>query len=319
MDISFYVNTLGQSLLAQYGQRVHKVALNVGFTCPNRDGSKGTGGCTFCNNASFSPEARLTRPLAEQLASGGRAVHKITGARKLIAYFQAYTNTYADIERLRLLYEEALEYPDVIGLSIGTRPDCVPQEVLDLLCEFQQKGHDIWLELGLQSAFNDTLKRVNRGHGLEEYAETAQKARAMGLKVCTHLILGLPNESLTHAQITLSTVLGLGTDGLKLHPLHVVKATKLAHEWRLGQYEPLTQEDYIEQCIDLITHTPPDIVFHRLTGTAPPEMLITPAWCQHKWPVINGIAKRLAERGLSQGSALGQPWHKRSNHLGIAV
>ena len=315
MDISHYVNTLGQSLLAQYGERVHKVALNVGFTCPNRDGTKGHGGCTFCNNASFSPEGRSTRPLQEQLAAGGIAVGRITGARKLIAYFQAYTNTYADIQRLRNLYEEALAYPEVIGIAVGTRPDCVPQAVLELLCEFRDRGYEVWLELGLQSSFDSTLKRVNRGHGFAEYADTVQRARNMGLKVCTHLILGLPDEDVTHARITLAKVLALGTDGLKLHPLHVVKATKLAHEWRLGQYQPLAQQDYIEQCVELITHTPNDIVFHRLTGTASADILLSPAWCEHKWSVINGITQQLAQRGLSQGSALGQPWYKESNHV----
>lgn len=317
MDITHFVNTLGQSLLAKYGERVHKVALNAGFTCPNRDGSKGNGGCTFCNNASFTPEGRMVRPLQDQLASGRLAVHSITGARKLIAYFQAYTNTYADIDRLRVLYEEALAYPDVIGIAVGTRPDCVPTEVLELLCEFRDRGHEVWLELGLQSSFDSTLQRVNRGHGFSEYAETVKRARRMDLKVCTHLILGLPEETLAHAHVTLEKVLAVGTDGLKLHPLHVVKATKLAHEWRLGQYQPMEEFDYVNQCVELIAHTPPEIIYHRLTGTASADILLTPAWCEHKWPVINGITRALSARGLSQGSALGRPWHKES-HYGAA-
>ncbi len=319
MDISHYVNTLGKSLLAQYGERVHKVALNVGFTCPNRDGSKGHGGCTFCNNDSFTPKGRTIRPLANQLFAGSHAVRRITGARKLIAYFQAYTNTYADIERLRSLYEQALAHPDVVGIAIDTRPDCVPREVLELLCEFRDRGYDVWLELGLQSSFDSTLRRVNRGHGFAEYAETVQQARSMGLKVCTHLILGLPEENASHARTTLSKVLALGTDGLKLHPLHVVKATMLAHEWRMGQYQPLTQRDYIDQCVELISLTPPKIIFHRLTATASADILLTPAWCEHKWSVINGITQQLAQRGLSQGSALGMPWRKEADHVAIAV
>lgn len=312
MELSQYVNTFGQYLLARHGERVHKVALNVGFTCPNRDGTKGHGGCTFCNNDSFAPERQPLVSVSEQMNQGGRIIHKLTGARKFLAYFQAYTNTYADIDRLRILYDEALAQPNVIGLSIGTRPDCVPLEVLDLLCDYQHQGHEIWLELGLQSAFDDTLQRINRGHGLAEYAQTVQQARARGLPVCTHLILGLPQEDAHHAHSTLDTVLELGTDGLKLHPLHVVKSTMLAHQWRLKQYEPLLAQDYVDLCVQLIAKTPPHITYHRLTGTASADILLAPAWCQHKWPVLNTITQQLAQLGLVQGSALGTPFSKET-------
>lgn len=310
MDLSQHVNTFGQHLLARHGERVHKVALNVGFTCPNRDGSKGRGGCTFCNNDSFAPERQPLRSVEEQITSGSRAVQRVTGAYKLIAYFQAYTNTYADIDRLRRLYDEALAHPQVIGLSVGTRPDCVPSEVIDLLCDYQQQGYEVWLELGLQSAFDDTLKRVNRGHGWAEYADTVQQARARGLPVCTHLILGLPEENAAHAHATLQRVLDLGTDGLKLHPLHIVKSTMLAHQWRLKQYQPMKVEDYVDLCVQLIAKTPPEVVFHRLTGTASADILLAPAWCEHKWPVLNAITRQLADLGVSQGSALGTPFRK---------
>jgi radical SAM protein (TIGR01212 family) len=319
MDLSQYVHTLGHALQARHGRRVHKVALNVGFTCPNRDGSKGRGGCTFCNNDSFAPERQPERSISDQIASGAQAVQRITGARKLMAYFQAYTNTYADIDRLRRLYDEALEHPDVIGLSIGTRPDCVPLEVLDLLAGYRERGVDVWLELGLQSAFDETLAKVNRGHGFAEYAETTRQARARGLPVCTHLILGLPGENADHARQTLRQVLEVGTDGLKLHPLHVVKATMLAFQWKRGEYTPLRQADYVEQCIDLIAHTPPEVVFHRLTGTAAAEVLLAPAWCEHKWSVINAITQGLAARGLCQGSALGRPYRQERVYDGIAA
>ncbi|MDD4880727.1 MAG: TIGR01212 family radical SAM protein, partial [Gallionellaceae bacterium] len=195
MPLSDVVTTFGQWLLAKHGERVHKIALDVGFTCPNRDGSKGTGGCTFCNNASFSPGSRLNKSMDEQMDSGRRGVGRRTGAGKYLAYFQAYTNTYDEVERLKQLYDEALAHPGMIGLSVGTRPDCVPDEVLDLLATYRDRGMEVWLELGLQSAFDDSLARVNRGHGFAEYAETCRKARQMAIPVCTHLIFGLPGET----------------------------------------------------------------------------------------------------------------------------
>ncbi len=293
-------STFGQQLLRRYGERVHKIALDAAFTCPNRDGSKGTGGCTFCNNVSFSPNGRQPKPLSEQIEAGRRVIRKRTGARKYLAYFQAYTNTYGDVGRLSRLYEEALAEPDVIGLSIGTRPDCVPDAVLDLLAGYQGRGFEIWLELGLQSAFDKTLERVNRGHGFAEYADTARRAQARGLKLCTHLIAGLPGESARHCHETLRRVLDLGTQGLKLHPLHVVKGTRLANDWRRGEYQPLPLADYVEIAADLVSATPPEVAWHRLTGTASREILLAPLWCAEKWRVLNAIAHELQRRDESQ-------------------
>jgi len=230
--LSDYIHTFGQAMLQRYGERVHKIAIDASFTCPNLDGSKGIGGCTFCNNASFSPNGREPEPVSQQIEAGRQVIRKRTGAQRYIAYFQAYTNTYADIEILRTQYEQALAQPDVIGLAVGTRPDCVPEAVLDLLAGYQDDGYEVWLELGLQSSFDDTLKRVNRGHGFAEYRDTLTAARQRGLPVCTHLIVGLPGEDISHCLTTLDRVLELGVDGLKLHPLHVVKGTQLANEWR---------------------------------------------------------------------------------------
>jgi radical SAM protein (TIGR01212 family) len=302
MALSDYIYTFGQHMLKKHGERVHKIALDAGFTCPNRDGSKGVGGCTFCNNVSFSPNGRTPPTIAEQLASGRRAIAKRTRARRFLAYFQAYTNTYADVDELAALYRQALAEPDVIGLSIGTRPDCVPAAVLDLLADFQRQGHEVWLELGLQSAFDETLERVNRGHGLKEYRETVVAARRRGIPVCAHLIVGLPGETAQHCFDTLDTVLALGVDGIKLHPLHVVKGTMLANEWRRGEYQPLaTMDDYIRIAADLIERTPPHIVIHRVTGTASKDILLAPAWCSQKWNVLNGIEQELRRRGHRQG------------------
>jgi radical SAM protein (TIGR01212 family) len=280
-------------MLQRYGERVHKIAIDASFTCPNRDGSKGRGGCSFCNNVSFSPNGRKPPPILQQLAAGRQVIRKRTGAGKYLAYFQAYTNTYADIPLLRQRYDEALSEPDIIGLAVGTRPDCVPVQVLDMLADYQQQGDEIWLELGLQSAFDESLRRVNRGHGFGEYRTTLLQARARGLQVCTHLIIGLPGEDERHYRETLERVLELGVDGLKLHPLHVVKGTRLANDWRRGEYRPLALEDYVAAATRLILQTPGDVIFHRVTATAARSILLAPGWCSKKWLVLNRIASEL--------------------------
>jgi hypothetical protein len=303
--LSDLVTTFGQTLLHRYGERVHKLAINASFTCPNRDGTKGRGGCTFCNNATFSPHARQPDTIAQQIDAGRRVLARRTGAQRFLAYFQAYTNTYAESEYLKGLYDEALAQPGVIGLSIGTRPDCVPQDVLALLQDYRERGALVWLELGLQSSFDETLARVNRGHGYAEYRATLRAARARGIPVCTHLILGLPGETRAHERITLQRVLDEGVDGLKLHPLHVVKGTQLANSWRRAEYRPLGEAEYIGAAADLVEMTPAHIVFHRLTGTASGNMLLAPAWCAYKWRVLNGIENELRRRGTRQGACAG--------------
>ncbi len=305
--LSEVAHTFGQWLRVRHGERVHKIAIDAGFTCPNRDGAKGIGGCTFCNNASFSPNGRAPAPLEAQVAAGQLGTARRTRARKYLAYFQAYTNTYADVATLKTQYDAALSFPGVIGLSVGTRPDCVPPAVLDLLASYRDQGHEVWLELGLQSAFDATLVRVNRGHGLREYIEACRAARARGLPVCTHLILGLPGEDDWHYRATLDTVLDIGTDGLKLHPLHVVKGTQLANAWRRGENVPLTREDYVRNAADLIERTPWAVVMHRVTGTAPATLLLAPSWCSQKWPVINAIVSELTRRGTRQGARVDKP------------
>jgi radical SAM protein (TIGR01212 family) len=296
--LSQFVNTFGQAMLRRYGERVHKIAIDADFTCPNRDGSIGRGGCTFCNNVSFSPSGRNPPTVGEQIAAGRRIIRKRTGAKKYLAYFQAYTNTYADINRLRELYDQALSEPDVIGLSVGTRPDCVPDPVLDLLAGYHRQGYEVWLELGLQSAFDESLERVNRGHGIAEYKTAVLNARSRGLQVCTHLIIGLPGEGRRHYEMTLERVLELGVDGLKLHPLHVVKGTQLANEWRRGEYRPLALDEYVDTAAHLIRSTPPEVIFHRVTGTASRNILLAPDWCSKKWLVLNSITNALHRQHL---------------------
>lgn len=316
MALSNYVPTFGQAMLRRYGERVHKIAIDAAFTCPNRDGSKGRGGCSFCNNVSFSPNGRRPAPIMQQIAAGRRVLVRRTGARRYIAYFQAYTNTYADRDRLEVLYRQALDEPDVIGLSVGTRPDCVAPQVLDLLCGFRDQGYEVWLELGLQSAFDATLQRVNRGHGFAEYRDTLLAARNRGLQVCTHLIAGLPGESAWHTRESLERVLDLGTDGLKLHPLHVVKGTALANDWRNGSYRPLSLGAYVDIAADLVAMAPPQVLFHRITGTASRDILLAPHWCAEKWRVLNAITQELYARRNGHPKALPA---RRSNRGGSSL
>ena len=305
MTLSSYVHTFGQAMKSRYKQRVHKVAIDANFTCPNRDGSIGRGGCTFCNNVSFSPNGRSPANIAEQINAGRCVIKKRTGAKKYIAYFQAYTNTYDDINSLKMRYDQALADPDVIGLAIGTRPDCVPDKVLDLLAHYRDAGYEIWLELGLQSCFDKTLKHVNRGHGYNEYRLAVKAAQRRGLQICTHLILGLPGENKSHMRISLLRTIEQGVDGIKLHPLHVVKGTLLANQWRKKEYQPLKMDEYVNIVADLVELTPANIIYHRLTGTASQTILLAPTWCSQKWNVLNAIETELKQRQTYQGANYG--------------
>ncbi len=301
MTLSTFVETLGQQLLREFGERVHKVTVDAGFTCPNRDGTRGTGGCTFCNNRSFHPQAPRAG-VAEQVRAGMACVARRTHARKVIAYFQTYTNTYAPVSELERLYDEALAVPGVVGLSVGTRPDCLSEPIVALLASYQARGFVVWVELGLQSSFDETLKRVNRGHSFAEYQAAVALLHTYALPVCTHLIIGLPGEGPMHARETLARVLALGVAGLKFHPLHVVRGSRLAHDWRRHAFEPLALGDYVSTVADLIERTPRRVVFHRLTGTARAALLLAPAWCSGKWRVLNAITQELARRQTRQGA-----------------
>jgi hypothetical protein len=299
------IYSFGDYLKQHFAMKVHKVTVNADFSCPNRDGTKGHGGCIYCNNVSFNPNAERKAPdIAAQIEAGRQVVRKRTGAVKVLAYFQAYSNTYASVERLSFLYEQALRCPGVVGLVIGTRPDCVTGEVLDLLASYQQRGYEVWLEYGLQSAHDETLHRINRGHTFAEYCHTVVATRERGLRVCTHLILGLPDEGREMMLETLARVREVGMDGIKLHPLHVVRHTMLAHEWRKGGIDLLTRPEYVSLVCDMLERMPANWVVHRLTGTASEDLLLAPAWCARKWAVINDIYTEMHRRGSSQGSAI---------------
>ena len=304
MQLNDFVHMFGDDLKRRHGEKIHKLTLHGSFTCPNRDGTLGRGGCTFCNVASFADEQAQVLPIAAQLQ---QRAGEATRARRYLAYFQAYTSTYAEVDYLRQMYEEALTQADIVGLCVGTRPDCVPDAVLDLLTGYQAQGYEIWLELGLQSANDATLRRINRGHDYRAYESAVIRARSRGLRVCTHLIVGLPGEQAMDSLQTLHQVVRTGTDGIKLHPLHVVTGSTLGKAWLAGRLTVPSEEEYVAAACAMIRHTPAQIVYHRVSASARRPTLLAPAWCENRWQAMVAISRRLAVEG-AQGSALGQPY-----------
>ncbi|MDC5704459.1 TIGR01212 family radical SAM protein [Vibrio europaeus] len=304
MQLHELVNTIGQDLQRRYGEKVHKLTLHGGFSCPNRDGTIGRGGCTFCNVASFADEEAQIKSIHEQLTD---RAGEIVRAKRYLAYFQAYTSTYAEVQVLKNMYEEALKAADIVGLCVGTRPDCVPDAVLELLSSYVEQGYEIWLELGLQTANNQTLKHINRGHNFECYAEITQRARELGIKVCTHLIVGLPKETREDNIETLNKVLDVGTDGIKLHGLHIVEGSTMAKAWKVGKLNAPELEEYVAIASEMIRMTPPEVVYHRVSSAARRPTLLAPLWCENRWLAMTEIGRALNRQG-AQGALLNQPF-----------
>ncbi|ELZ9929353.1 TIGR01212 family radical SAM protein [Cronobacter malonaticus] len=304
MQLQKLVNMFGGDLTRRYGQKVHKLSLHGGFSCPNRDGTLGRGGCTFCNVASFADETQQHLSIQQQLAQQAARVDR---ARRYLAYFQAYTSTFAEVNVLRAMYQQAISQADIVGLCVGTRPDCVPESVLDLLAGYREQGYEVWLELGLQSAKDKTLHRINRGHDFACYQETTRRARARGLRVCTHLIVGLPGETRSDAQLSLERVVETGVDGIKLHPLHIVEGSIMAKAWRAGRLSGIALDDYAVTAGEMIRHTPSEIIYHRISASARRPTLLAPLWCENRWTGMVEIDRYLNQYG-AQGSALGRPW-----------
>ncbi|MBC7006716.1 TIGR01212 family radical SAM protein [Photobacterium sp. BZF1] len=304
MQLHELVNTFGQDLQRRYGEKVHKLTLHGGFSCPNRDGTIGRGGCTFCNVASFADEQAQHKPITEQLTQRAGEVNR---AKRYLAYFQAYTSTYAEVQTLKAMYEEALEAADIVGLCVGTRPDCVPDEVLELLAGYHNQGCEIWLELGLQTANDKTLKRINRGHDFACYEAIAKRARALGLKVCAHLIVGLPGDTREDNLETVRKVVDAGVDGIKLHPLHIVEGSIMGLSWKAGRLAELSLEDYTAISAEMIRLTPPEVVYHRVSASARKPTLLAPEWCENRWLAMTEIGRNLDQKG-GQGAALGKPF-----------
>ena len=311
MSTHLLYNDFPTFLRKYFPYKVQKISLNAGFTCPNRDGTKGWGGCTYCNNQTFNPDyCRTEKSVTAQLEEGKCFFARKYPEMKYLAYFQAYTSTWAEVQVLRSMYQQAVSQASIVGLCVGTRPDCVPDAVLDLLSEYKEQGYEIWLELGLQTAHDKTLHRINRGHDFACYQRTTRLARERGLKVCSHLIVGLPGEGQQHGLETLEKVVETGVDGIKLHPLHIVKGSIMAKAWEAGRLSGIELEDYTVTAGEMIRHTPPEIVYHRISASARRPTLLAPLWCENRWTGMVEIDRYLQENGV-QGSALGRPWVPR--------
>jgi hypothetical protein len=294
-------HSLNTFLTAQCGERVQKITIDAGLTCPNRDGRVGQGGCLYCNHRGSGTGAHahgysLTRQLEEGIVRVGKRYR----VRKFMAYFQSFSNTYGSLEELRRLYEEVLAHPQVVGLSIGTRPDCLSPEIIKLLSSYS-RTHLIWLELGLQSAHDRTLQLINRGHNAACFARAVNLTAKKGLHVLAHIILGLPQESKADMLATAKFISTLPLDGVKIHLLYIIKDTPLAQIYDDGLYTPLSEEDYVSLVVDFVELLPPHMVIHRLTGDPHPDELIAPQWCLEKTKVLTQIKKTFLRRQTFQG------------------
>jgi len=293
-------HTLNSFLREKFGEKVFKISLDAGFTCPNRDGRVSRGGCIFCSARGSGDFAGTANDLVEQFFEVKEMMNKKWKSGKYIAYFQAYTNTYADVDVLREKYCSILEIEDVVGLAIATRPDCLPEDVLELLEELGRRTY-LWVELGLQTIHDRTAKLINRGYGLEVYIDAVKKLKMRGIETVTHVILGLPGESRGDILETVDFVANTGTQGIKLHLLHLLKDTELARMYENGEVELMEQEEYVETIVDCIERIPESMVIHRLTGDGPRDTLIGPRWSLRKFEVLNAIDHLLMDRDTWQG------------------
>ena len=288
----------------KFGERIQKVSLDAGFTCPNRDGTVAFGGCTYCNNDSFNPSyCDPRKPISQQLEDGIEFLERRYKTKKFIAYFQAYSNTYSSLEKLKRIYSEALSDKRVIGLVIGTRPDCIDGEKLDYLEELAKKYY-IKLEYGIESIYNDTLKRINRGHSFEQTVEALELSKNRGIELGTHLIFGLPGESREDMLKSADIISKLPIDSVKLHQLHIVKKTVLAFEYKENpaDFNLFSLEDYLEFICQFLERLNPKIIVQRLFGEAPPYMMAGPTWGDlRNSDVMERIEKYLEEQDTWQG------------------
>ncbi len=292
---------LNAYLRAHFGCRVQKITVDAGLTCPNRDGTVATGGCIYCNSKGAGTGAHARgMSITEQILSGKAFVGRRYRANKFIAYFQSFSNTYASTETLTRLYDEALSVEGVVGLSIGTRPDCVSDPVLSLLESYARRCL-VWVEYGLQSAHDDTLRRINRGHDCRCFEDAVARTKGRGIKICAHLILGLPGENREQMLQTARAVAAMGIDGVKLHLLYVVRGTPLERMYHQGGYTCLERDEYVSLVCDVIERLPPHVVIQRLTGDPHPEELVAPHWPLDKNRTLNLIREVLVRRDSRQG------------------
>ncbi|MDE7224173.1 MAG: TIGR01212 family radical SAM protein [Acetatifactor sp.] len=301
LDKPYY--SLDAYLKNAYGYKCYKIALNAHMTCPNRDGTLGTQGCLFCSAGGSGDFAVSETDIHRQLEAGLALFGQKQVGRHYIAYFQAYTNTYAPVERLRTLYTQALEHPMVCGISIATRPDCLPMPVLELLAELRRIYPDkfIWLELGLQTIHEKTARIIRRGYELPCFEEAMKKLKLLGLPVIVHVILGLPGETPEQMLKTVNYLNVWQPFGIKLQLLHVLEGTDLAALYRTQAFTVLEKEEYLDILVDCLTHLSPDIVIHRVTGDGPKKLLIAPAWSGNKRDVLNSLHRKMRLENAFQG------------------
>jgi radical SAM protein (TIGR01212 family) len=288
-------------LRQRFGVKVYRVTIDAGFTCPNVDGTVAVGGCVYCDNRSFSPNRRLPRTtVREQVRRGMEILQKRYQADQFIAYFQAATNTYAPAGKLKRLYDEALEHTQIVGLAIGTRPDCVPDEILDLIENYARDRY-VCLELGLQTIHDRSLDWMNRGHHFDAFVDAVNRCQGRGLDLCVHVILGLPGESREDMLATADALAGLPVHAVKIHNLHVVKDTPLEMMYERGEARMFEREEYVQIVCDFLERLRPEMVIHRLSGDAPPDYLVAPMWCLDKPALLRAIHAELERRDSWQG------------------
>lgn len=292
-----------QFLRERFDCKVYKLPIDAGFTCPNRDGKIGYGGCTYCYNPSFSPSILLQKSSISLQIKYRKALLKRKGkVNKFLVYFQSYTNTYAKVKILKRLYDEAIQDKDVIGFCIGTRPDCVPDEVLDLIESYAQDYH-IWLEYGLQSIHDETLLRIRRGHNFAQFEDAVKRTQGRNIFICVHIILGLPGEAKEDILETARALARMGIDGIKLHHLQVVKKTELVRDFQRGEFKVLSSEEYIKLVCDVLELLPARITIQRLVGEVlQDKMLVAPRWNLNKHKILSAIDQEFVDRGSFQGS-----------------
>lgn len=314
------VYTFGLYLKEKFNEKVYKAPISIsGFTCPNIDGTVARGGCTFCENDSFSPSLdgvqelkgfhlnldsvenpHLDKQLLQLEKQFDVVVSKSKreyGAKKFLVYFQSFTNTYAPFDTLKALYDKALTFDDVVGLSIGTRSDSVTDETLQYLAELN-KTKEIWIEFGIQSIYDETLERINRGHNSDNVKQLIMKSKALGLNVCGHLIFGLPGEDKEMMLETAKKAYEWGIDSVKYHPLYVVKRTALANEYARGEFEPISEEEYLDVLLESIQMKPANVSVQRITAGIDDDSLIAPQWCRDRNEQVRHINKSLKTIGL---------------------
>jgi len=292
---------LNEAYRREFGGKVFKVPLDGGFTCPNRDGLVSKGGCTFCSDDGSGDFAgNACDPISVQFAEVKARLHRKWKHASYIAYFQAFSNTYAPVSRLRELFEPALEEDGVVGLSIATRPDCLPDDVVDYLAELNERT-SLTVELGLQTIHDATARKINRGHDYKTFLEGLDKLRRRQISVVVHIINGLPGETTDMMLDTAREVAKMDVQGIKIHLLHVLKQTPLARQFEKGLLELMDEATYVSLVCDQLEVLPPEIVIHRLTGDGPPDLLIGPTWSRHKMAVLNAIDAELMRRDSFQG------------------